>query len=73
MTVNNPPPRDPLLVDFKTVCQLLSISRQHFFNLRDRGEFPIRPIRLGRSVRYDRRQVERWIENGCRPDRRAGR
>jgi len=63
----------PLLIDFKSVCALLSIGQTHFFNLREAGKFPIRPIRLGRAVRYDRRQVEQWIGAGCPANWEGGR
>jgi predicted DNA-binding transcriptional regulator AlpA len=54
-----------LLIDYKTICQMLSIGRNLFFTMRQSGRFPIKPIRLGGSVRYNRREVERWVEAGC--------
>ena len=60
-------PHDAILVDYKAICRMTSISPSHFFEMRATGRFPIRPIRLGRSVRYDRRSVERWISDGCKP------
>lgn len=70
MKTNDP---DAVLIDYRTVCTLLSIGTNHFFHLRQTGRFPIKPIRLGRSVRYDRRQVLRWIDGGCSPHWRAER
>lgn len=56
---------EPLLIDYKAVCRMLSIGRNAFFTMRQTGRFPIKAIRLGGSVRYPRREVERWIEAGC--------
>lgn len=56
---------DPLLISYRDVCRMLSIGKNAFFTMRQSGRFPIRPIRLGGSVRYPRREVERWIEAGC--------
>ena len=38
----------------------------------ERGEAP-RPVRVGRSVRWRRQELEDWIEGGCQPTRDAGR
>ena len=62
---------DVLLVSYKDVCKMLSVSTNHFFGLRETGRFPVRPIRLGRSVRYNRHQVEDWIASGCSQGWRA--
>jgi len=56
---------NPLLLDYKAVCQLLSIRPTHFFDLRASGKFPVKSVRLGRSVRYPRAEIERWVEAGC--------
>ena len=54
-----------LLISYRDVCEMLSIGRNAFFTMRQSGRFPIKPIRLGGSVRYPRREVEQWIEAGC--------
>jgi predicted DNA-binding transcriptional regulator AlpA len=56
---------EPLLISYRDVCRMLSIGKNLFFTMRQSGRFPIKPIRLGGSVRYPRREVERWIEAGC--------
>lgn len=56
---------EPLLIDYKAVCRMLGIGQTLFYDLRASGKFPIRPVRLGRAVRYNLREVERWIEAGC--------
>lgn len=55
----------PLLISYRDVCEMLGISKSLFFEMRQTGRFPIKAIRLGGSVRYSRREVERWIEAGC--------
>ncbi|MCI0498464.1 MAG: helix-turn-helix domain-containing protein [Planctomycetales bacterium] len=59
---------DVLLIDYQAICRMLGIGSNHFFGMRQTGRFPIKSIRLGRSVRYNRRQVEAWIEAGCPVD-----
>jgi predicted DNA-binding transcriptional regulator AlpA len=54
-----------LLIDYKTICQMLGIGRNLFFELKASGRFPIPAIRLGGAVRYDKRQVLKWIDCGC--------
>lgn len=58
---------DNLLIDYKAICVMLSISVNHFYELFAAGRVPLKKIRLGRSVRYNRRHVEAWIEGGCSP------
>ena len=56
---------EALLISYRDVCRMLSIGKNAFFTMRQSGRFPIKAIRLGGSVRYNRREVERWIEAGC--------
>lgn len=56
---------EPLLIDSKAICSLLGIGQSLFFDLKASGKFPIRPVRLGRAVRYDRKAVEKWVAAGC--------
>lgn len=73
MIKSKTPGQDALLIDYRAVCSMLSIGSHHFFTMRQTGRFPIKPIRLGRSVRYNRRQVESWISDGCPANWKAGR
>lgn len=52
------------LLDSDQAATLLSVSKRHLHRLRDSGAIPA-PIRLGRSVRWDRQQLEAWIAKGC--------
>ena len=53
-----------LLLDASAAARLLSVSERHLRKLHAAGQLP-RPIRLGRSVRWSRATLERWIELGC--------
>jgi excisionase family DNA binding protein len=58
-------PLEPLLVTPEEAARLLSLSPRTLARLTAAGE--IRPVRAGRSVRYDRRELERWIEQAQQP------
>ncbi len=62
----------PLLIDYKAVCSMLGIGRNLFFTMRQSGRFPIPAIRLNGAVRYNRREVEKWIDAGCPVDWKGG-
>jgi excisionase family DNA binding protein len=51
---------EPLLLTARDTARVLAISPRQLWSLTDRGEIPV--IRIGRSVRYDRRDIEQWIE-----------
>jgi predicted DNA-binding transcriptional regulator AlpA len=60
-------PRNGLLLDAQELAEELRLSLRHVRRLDDTGKLP-RPIRLGKSVRWARAEIVRWIEAGC-PDR----
>jgi excisionase family DNA binding protein len=67
---------DPLLVSSQELAALLGVSVRHLAGLRSSGRLPS-PIRLGRSIRWDREEITDWIAARC-PSRdqweiRAGR
>lgn len=49
----------PLLLTARDAAQTLAISQRTLWTLTNRGEIPC--MRLGRSVRYDRKDLVRWI------------
>ena len=57
---------DPSLVNIGSVAKLLDVSQRHVKRLDDLARMP-RSIKLGRSVRWNRKAVIAWIEAGC-PD-----
>lgn len=60
-------PRAELALPAAEVAKLLNISERHLWALHSSGRLP-RPIRLGRSVRWNHDELRRWVDAGC-PDR----
>lgn len=52
----------PELITANEFCSLLKISKRHFQRLLSTGKI-IPPIRLGRSTRWDKQEVNKWIKN----------
>ena len=55
-----------LALSVEEVAEVLGISRAHVWRLHSSGHIP-RPVRLGRSVRWDRKTLEAWLEAGGPP------
>lgn len=49
------------LLNVKDLAKLLSMSVRTVWRLRSAGCLP-KPIRIGRSVRWDRADIERWVD-----------
>ena len=60
------PQMSKLALSVEEVAQVLGISRAHVWRLHSSGNIP-RPIRLGRSVRWDKKTLEAWLEAGGPP------
>ena len=58
---------DSALIDVKGLAELLSVSVRTAWRLRSAGKLP-KPVKIGRSVRWDYQTIRTWIEMGC-PDR----
>jgi len=54
------------LLDVRGVATMLGCSPRNVSRLSDAGRMPM-PLRLGRLVRWRRRELEHWIGAGC-PD-----
>jgi predicted DNA-binding transcriptional regulator AlpA len=52
---------DPILVDSRTLANLLDVSPSHLTELRRRYDLPT--VYLGGSVRFDVNDVRAWITN----------
>lgn len=52
---------ETLLLKPAAAAKLLSISERTLWSLTNRGEIPC--VRIGRSVRYDRRDLADWINS----------
>ncbi len=48
------------------VAGALGISRAHVFKLHSSGRLP-RPVKLGRAVRWPRKDLEEWLAAGAPP------
>ncbi len=53
-------PPSPLLLTPRDAAKALAICEKSLFNLTRRGE--LRPVRIGRAVRYDLADLRRWID-----------
>lgn len=47
-------------IDMKFIVQLTGLSDKWFYKLIQEGEFP-KPIKLGRSSRWLKSEVEHWL------------
>jgi predicted DNA-binding transcriptional regulator AlpA len=59
------PAVESLLIDPRTVARLLSVSLRTLHTMRRSSRLPLRTFRMARYVRFDRKEVERWIAAGC--------
>jgi predicted DNA-binding transcriptional regulator AlpA len=58
-------PNEAALVDVEGVALLLACSPRHVYRMSDCGRMP-RPFKLGRLMRWRRREVLGWIDGGCK-------
>jgi len=54
-----------ILLSAGEVAGVLGISRSAFYSLLSSGRIGPLPMRLGRSVRWNRRELETWIAEKC--------
>lgn len=59
--------KDTKLLSYQQIATMLSCSVSQVFALRASGRMPIKEIRLGGMVRFQRAAVELWIQGGCKP------
>ena len=55
----------PQLLKAPEVAKIVSISTRTLWRLVSARKFP-EPIRIGGSTRWRAKDVERWIEDGCK-------
>ncbi|OAT52338.1 helix-turn-helix transcriptional regulator [Providencia heimbachae] len=58
---NIPPLLNDQLVDIKFITQLTGLTDKWFYKLIQDGDFP-KPIKLGRSSRWLKSEVEMWLQ-----------
>ena len=57
---------EALMLNVDKVAAMIDCSPRHVYRLEERGQMP-RAMRLGACVRWPRKAIERWIEEGCQP------
>jgi len=50
------------MMDIEELSHYLGIAQQTIRNQLSLGKFPIAPLRLGRLVRWDRKEVDKFID-----------
>jgi predicted DNA-binding transcriptional regulator AlpA len=53
-----------LAINATQLAEMLCISSRSIWRLNDSGKLP-KPIRLGGSVRWNKKEIETWVEAGC--------
>lgn len=56
---------EKLLLSAAETAQILGMSRSSFYSLLSSGRIGPLAIRLSRSLRWDRREIERWVAGKC--------
>ncbi|HGM9963935.1 TPA: helix-turn-helix transcriptional regulator [Providencia stuartii] len=59
---------DDQLVDIKFITHLTGLTDKWFYKLIQDGEFP-KPIKLGRSSRWLKSEVEQWLKERIQESR----
>ncbi len=63
---DNSEQREDGLLNARQVADLLSVGVSHIHSMRSSGQIPL-AIRLGGSVRWNKRELLDWIQEGCPP------
>ena len=56
---------EPLLVDVKAVCKMLSISRATYFSMKSAGRIAPQEIRFGKKILLRHAEIVDWVAAGC--------
>ncbi|MEM8042881.1 AlpA family transcriptional regulator [Morganella morganii] len=68
-TTTAPSPLDEPLVDMKFITKFTGLTDKWFYKLIQEGRFP-KPIKLGRSSRWFRSEVNAWLQERIAESRR---
>ena len=63
---NSSEQREDGLLNAKQVADLLNVGARHIYSMRSSGQIPL-AIYLGGSVRWSKRELLDWIQEGCPP------
>ena len=61
----------PDLLTAKELARRLSLAERTIWRHADSGRIP-RPVKIGGSVRWNRKMIEEWVADGCPDLRRVG-
>ncbi|MBL7107659.1 MAG: helix-turn-helix domain-containing protein [Phycisphaerae bacterium] len=56
---------DPLLLTAESSAKLLGIGRTLFYSMHSSGRLGPLPVKLGRRVLWNRKELEDWVQVGC--------
>ena len=54
------------LIAVEDVAALIGCSRRHVYRMSDGDQMP-RPVKLGSLTRWRRKDIDKWICDGCKP------
>jgi excisionase family DNA binding protein len=60
-------PSSPLGLSAADAAALLGVSESHFYSLHRTGRLGPLPVRMGRAVRWSRKDLVDWFEAGSPP------
>jgi predicted DNA-binding transcriptional regulator AlpA len=63
---NEPPEDEKWLVNTRQTANLLDVSERKVFAMQTEGRMPA-PLRIGKAVRWRKRELEAWIDAGSPP------
>lgn len=58
-----------MAISARDLAAMVGVSLRQVWRLNSAGKLP-KPIRLGGSVRWNRKEIQQWFEAGC-PERRT--
>lgn len=67
-TATTPSLLNDQFIDMKFITQLTGLTDKWFYKLIQEGEFP-KPIKLGRSSRWLKSEVEQWLQERIQESR----
>lgn len=62
-----------ILINRKTLLEMIPLSDRTIYNLEQQGEFPRRIVLTSRSVAWDLAEIEEWIEQRRKSALKAAR
>jgi len=63
---------ESLLLTVKEVAEMLGLSERTVYRLADVGKMP-RPVKIGAAVRWRKKELDTWIEEGCPASQRKAK